>query len=243
MTTTAADVETTYALTQVETSPPWLRDPTGTAWALALGTTKDGYLEAAKRAVRARFPGDAPLDALVRLARTFNLDTRLAALLGPEALSPLLAAAWDAWAQSGTKPGLVARLAELGLSEPQIFEAWEWAPSSPRWWRFWVVLQPSPYINSIFSHWPWPSDMLADGTWASPGTWSAGGPWAESVPPAWLALVRATIAKWKPKHAVCERIIFLQSGQTFGTRVRRPDGSLTWAPMAWLPAQISYLEP
>jgi len=230
-----------YAALQHETSPPWMQRPNGAAWNFAVGTMKDGYLEAAKRAVLARFPDGAPQDALARIARTFNLDTGIADLLGIEALRTVLAAAWDAWAFAGTKAGLLARLAELGLNA-SIYEAWEWAPGTPAWWRFWVVIRPVGY-SADWPSYPWDNHLMDDGTWDGAGTsWDDPGVWAEAPPPDWLARIRATIAKWKPTHAVCDSIVLLQSGETFGTRIRDYP-YLKWGAMQWLPAQISYLPP
>lgn len=49
----------TYLDDQLESSPPWLRQPLGAAWARAFGSQKDWLADIAKQAVKARFAGSA----------------------------------------------------------------------------------------------------------------------------------------------------------------------------------------
>src|SRR5207245_5578740 len=87
---------TTYPDYQIQKSPPWLQGPNGATWSFVSGITKEAYLEAAKRAVKARFPQFAPSDALDKVGENFQIDRAFA---GSD--SVFVAQLMNAWATWG----------------------------------------------------------------------------------------------------------------------------------------------
>lgn len=220
------DAPTDYAVVQVTDAPPWLQRGKGGDWLAVTGLLKDAFRELAKRAVKARYPGTTPPDGLDRVASNFQIERDVAPT--DAQLVAALKKAWESWESAGTKPGLLARLVDAGYVAPAIYEASEWDPYNPEWWRFWVVLRP-PY--------PWTDTSLSDGRWGDAGTWSDGGAWAQGIPPEQYGRLRRIVHKWKPTHARCAGIILLASGELFGTRPG------TWATQSWSnSANAIYLE-
>jgi hypothetical protein len=182
------------------------------------GITKEAYLEAAKRAVKARFPQFAPSDALDKVGENFQIDRAFA---GSDSIFVAqLMKAWATWGAAGTKPGMLSALNAAGLTNVTVWEKFQWTETYPnRWWRFWIVARP-PF--------PWNCDPLADGLWGSPGSWNDGGVWATGIPQNDWARMRRIIRKWKPAHAQCESLILLLNGELFGTRTGTWGAQQSW---------------
>lgn len=208
---------------QVESSPPWMRGPMGTNWQTAHGLLKDGLREAMKLAVKARFPGLAPGDALDLVGHTLQIP-RAFAKNDAQYVSALLNG-WATWKQAGTVPGMTAVLTAAGLTGVQIKEAWYWFDGLPN------------YYFTIVASWPgpWNTDPLADGTWGSAGTWGDAGLWAGGIPVVDRARLKARINKWKPARAVCATVIFPLTGGYWG------DGSVWGSDGTWGGSSALYI--
>jgi hypothetical protein len=183
-------VPTDYSEFQVLDAPAWMGRTWGEKWNYFLGLFKDGFEEAARTAVRVRFPNLCPPDALDALAFERNLERGFRDTLVQ--YRARVHGAWETWEWAGTKKGLSDAIVAAGYETPIIFEYRDW-PYTGRWWDFWVVLLP-PF--------PWEGGE-ADGVWDGPGTWGDGGAWAYDIPDDDLRRLRALIKKWKPTHMHC----------------------------------------
>ncbi len=120
-----------------------------------------------------------------------------------------LARAWQDWPFAGDEAPIIAQLAAAGFPGAQIF----YTIDGTNWSRFTVFFPPGthtvtaagPLVGSF---------IVGDGTIVGP----------VGITPAQLHTIRAVIAKWKPGHWVCEKIVFQLSGWAVG------DGSVVGAP-------------
>ena len=100
----------------LETLPiPWLNRPQGKAFLAAHGVVLDDLVDRVKQAVKVRFPGLAPSDALGPLANERLLDR------GPsetnESFATRLQKAWNVWPFVGTATGLLIALHFAGFTD------------------------------------------------------------------------------------------------------------------------------
>jgi hypothetical protein len=190
---------------QVETSSLWLRGQHGTDWEYAFGLVKQGFLQAAKNAIKARFPELAPGDALDPIGETLQIERAFAR--DDNEYIAMLMRAWASWGEAGTRPGMMDVLTHAGrLLDVDVKEAWDWNDGNPSW--FFTVTCAAPT--------PWNTDPLADGQWQDPGTWNDGGVWAGGIPVVDRARLKALITKRKPTHSVCAAVIVvLRPGDLF----------------------------
>lgn len=187
----------TYEEFAPELHPPPLRGPYGTAWAEEHGARLDELLADTKDGVKARFPDDAPTDALPRIAAD-RLIVR-----GPvetdDEFRARLKAALAAWQWAGTKKGLLDHgLAPLGLEDTGIKTNTEWGSvpdgDTVKWARFWLVIAETH---------PWDDD----GTWGDPGTYESTGTWGSTATLEEIQQIRSIIRLWKPARDVCFAIV------------------------------------
>jgi hypothetical protein len=194
----------------IELAPPWLRGRWGEAWNGTVGLAMDMVAEGAMQAVKARFIKGAPSDALpyagtdrqIERAPGESDDQYRARLLG----------AFETWRLAGTNKGITTALAVIGYPNARVFESHDWFPGNPRWWRFWVVIDP-PHG---FTTW-----KVGDGTKLGMkllGLDKAGDKSA-------VDLLRRVVRKWKAAHTVCEKLIVVLSGKLLGTGWKLGDGT------------------
>jgi len=183
-----------YSSYEVQRAPAWLRGPFGAGWLEAHGLIKDGLVEGARQATKARFVSVAPSDALPYAASDRGLermphDTEATwrARLGQ---------AWELWAWAGTRKGVVDALERTAIaSSVAIYDAHQWNAGTGSWARFWVVLQtdfgPPPICGAPGLSVGQP-DLLCGLTGATSVQINA--------------ILRA-VRLWRPPHAFCEAII------------------------------------
>lgn len=199
---------------QLETlAPGWLRGPLGEGLALAMGHMKDAFAQAARQAVKARFPLLAPADALPSIGADRMLER-----MPPEtepSYSARLVAAWDAWAKGGTVEGITDAIALTGLCTAIVYNTFEADLGPGSWARFIVVLSGHPWSG--------------DGVWGDPPPWGDGGTWGSTALVSEVDLIRRQVAKWKGAHALCLGIIVPLGGEIWGI----PPGGLWSDPSTW----------
>jgi len=194
---------------EVELMPPWLRGRWGEAWARAQGLAKDLLAEGAVQAVKARFLRDGPPDALAYAGTDRQIERGPAE--SDASYRARLRGAFETWRLAGTNKGILTALAVIGFTKVAIYENKDWAPGDPRWWRFWIVVEP-PH--------PFTTWMLGDGT--KLGTKLLG---LDAGGTAALDLFRRVVRKWKAAHTTCEHIIIVLSGSLHGTGWKLGDGT------------------
>lgn len=168
---------------------------------------KDAFVEGAIQALKCRWAGSCPVDALQWIGIERGLPQLATENLYAYRLR--LQNAWTIWTYAGTKQGVLSAVQALGYSNVLIRENYEWnAGYNPdpngvvQWWRFWVIIdQPHSYAFS----WYW-----GDGsTWGSGKTWGLGQ--AQSI-----ADIVSQIRRWKPPHTICSSLVIIISGKIWG---------------------------
>jgi hypothetical protein len=203
----------------IELAPPWLRGRWGEAWNGTVGLVMDMTAEGAMQAVKARFLKRGPADALPYA----GTDRQIERAPGEpdDVYRARLLAAFETWRLAGTNKGILTALAVIGYSKARIFESHDWYPIDPRWWRFWLVIEP-PHA---FTSW-----KLGDGTKLGTKLLGLGGAEAKAA----LDLLRRVVRKWKAAHTVCEKIIIVLFGKLLGTGWKLGDGTKLGAKSIYL---------
>ncbi len=184
----------------------------GENWFVFWGHLKDAFTEAAKEAVKARFPSLAAVDALEAQAADRNNERYPAET---EALFRVrLAETFDRYAFLGTPAGVTAAAEQVpGVTGVVYREAWQWDPASPLWARFWLVLATT---------WEMPA------TWGGGATWGDGSLWGLSAPKASLDFLRRQVRRWKAAHARGKLLIKIGDASVWGEPDLTWGGGKTW---------------
>lgn len=95
-------------------APPWLQGPRGRRWTRSVGDGLDALVERLKLGVKARFPLEAPEDALGRLGLERGIPR--GAVETSEAYAARLADAWETWPWAGTPYGMLRAFRAAGYS-------------------------------------------------------------------------------------------------------------------------------
>lgn len=189
---------------QLRQAPTWFAAPAGSDWWTLWGQTKDVCAEAAKEAVKARFPSLAAYDALE--VQAVERNTERYPLESESAFRVRLAESFDRWTWGGTPQGVIdAAAATPGVTSVGYFEAWQWDPGSERWARFWLVLE---------------------STWSEPPDWDDDGLVFDSDESDFLfdltadresiEFLRRQVRRWKAAHAKCESaLVLIGDGHVF----------------------------
>lgn len=205
-----------------------IRGPYGSAWAEALGQTKDDLLARTKESTKVGFVGVCADDALARHGEDFDLprlpgeaiDTYRARLLG----------AWETWGWAGTEHGLRVALNLLGwwgVWLPTVRQLGHPDPYTNLWARYYVFITGEATWGELaWASFNWGADLTID---ASAPAWGAfdwgellwGLDAADTVP----AQIRATLRKWENARDRVANITF-----TFGAVLW---GRETWGLFDW----------
>jgi len=224
-------------------APAWLREGEGGQVLFSLGYLMDGFVERLREGVHARFPSDAPADALAYLGRDRRIRRGLSesdasyrvrlirylddlrVLGNPYALMTQLRAflgadlAMRTVDNNGTWFSIEAdgtRSVELGAGN------WDWDGSAASWSRFWVIIYPNGFWSTI----TWGDPAL---TWGKPDL-----TWGSTATPDQVKGVRELVAEWKPAGTRCVNIIIAFDNASFDPTdppgAPLPDG--TWGKMS-----------
>lgn len=217
-------------------APSWLQGPWGRKFLGTVGLTLDAYADDADAAVKVRFVGQCPPDAL-----SYHGDER-SLPRGPaeteDQYRAQLADAWEIWRLAGTPAG-ITRVLQHYLStatiEIKAVRGWQdiwgsgvwgdtatWGDLTP-WgdgsiWGGGVWGWDPPDHNSgwwsrfwvlLSGTLPWTSDSA----WGGTGTWGDSGSWGSTATPAEVATVKRIIKKFRPARDICAGIIVLLDGE------------------------------
>lgn len=203
----------TFRNALLESAPSWLRGPVSDAFLGAIGTMLDGWAEWGWYAVRARYPEEAPPDALGYIGNDRNLER------GPAQTDPGYAAqlrrAFDTWRVAGNAGTVLRQLAAYftGIATPPLRAVsdgaiwheyaygppeavtktvvgtnWDWdGYAGTRWWRGWVILDSTDG--------PWAIDE-----WSDDEFWGDGGTWGTTASYEEVISILRIVRKWKPAH-------------------------------------------
>lgn len=180
----------------LDRAPPWLLGPWGKALLFVLGSVKQAFVDAARQAVKARFPQVAPSDALPALAASRMLFAGKGE--SQASLRARILRAFIIWQYCGTKKGLLDALDALYPENPansEIEEYWDdpaaFGIDNARWARF--------RLEMWIPHWG-----IAP-AWDA-FHWDDGSHWDVTAPEAEIRALRATIHRWTPAYAKCVRL-------------------------------------
>ncbi|MRG98280.1 phage tail protein [Polyangium spumosum] len=123
------------------TDAEWLRGPNAQAFLALLGETKDATLDELRAAIKARWPGLGPPDALRLQGQGFDVERFEGET--DEAYLARLERAWETHRGAGTSGAIEESLRAFGLPDVLVIEDWQGRFAEGSWYsRFWVVLGP-----------------------------------------------------------------------------------------------------
>ncbi len=123
------------------TDAEWLRGPNAQAFLGLLGEEKDARIVELRAAVKARWPGIGPPDALFLQGQGFDIERFPGE--SDELYTARLQRAWETHRLGGTAAAVVESLRAYGIPDVQIVEDWEGEFAPGNWYsRFWVILGP-----------------------------------------------------------------------------------------------------
>lgn len=197
-------------------TPRWLQGANSSRLLYAMGVQMDALGDGCVEAVRLRFPGRAPPEALPYMGRDRRIqrgltetDTTYEARLrdwlrahryrgGPYEMLAQIHAYYapDAFpVQLVYRSGRRYSMDSSGVVTVDTI-AFDVDDMPLKWARFWLFFE-------------WPDSIEADGVWDDSGTWDDGGAWDSSLTPEQVASIRLVPREWSATHARGE--IVLQS--------------------------------
>lgn len=214
--------------------PSWLSSGEGEFVLYSLGIMLDAGLERLRLGTLARFPSQAPSDALGYLGRDRKIvrginepDAAYAARLirwlddhairgNPFALHDQIRAYCqaDVMVRTVDRRGNWYTTAANGTRSVALKAGnWDWdGGAATQWARFWVIIYPTAAGD------PW-SDITTWGGWAETGTHE----------PDQVNTIRAIIQDWKPAGTRCEWVIVAYDAASFpGSSTPNPGGDWRW---------------
>ncbi len=206
-----------YKIYQADSAPPALQHARWRALSETIGGAKDAVALAAKSALRCALVTAAPPDALALHRAERRVERTPGTTL--EQQRARLAASCDEFEFLGTAKGLIAALDALGVGSSSIYSAYSGA-SAPLWWLgAWPPASEGDKPPSWTDPWPvaagdtasWPSRFWvsleatpwASAHWADGLKWGDDITWGSTATRADVAIVKRTIARWRPAHCVC----------------------------------------
>jgi len=174
------------------TDAEWLRGPNAQAFLVLLGAEKDDKVGELRAAIKARWPGIGPPDALGLQGQGFDIERFPGE--SDELYTARLQRAWETHRLAGTAAAVVESLHAYGIPDVQIVEDWggEFAPGD--WYsRFWVVLGPNFGTSGIETlTMPFKLGTATLGTTATPDQ---------------VRAIKRQVLRWKDTHGLPVRII------------------------------------
>jgi hypothetical protein len=233
--------------------PKWLQNAWGKNYFSTLGGQLDLLSQQTTQAVLARTPQYGPTDALPVIGDDRSL-VQGTSESNPSFIARLINA-WSTWTQGGTALGLLLDLKAIGyqpfivtqqgyrysltvvdLLNAVAFGNGEWLckpgqrtapnlqgpPGSP-WSHFQLLFIPGGFGNL-------PVSPPAISTWSAGGTPGSGLPLANSAE---IATLVQRIQTWMPGNCVCDGIVAITAGGSWGYPFGVPvGGGITWATRA-----------
>jgi hypothetical protein len=204
---------------QAELAPPWLRQGAGEAWLRGVGDAKDGLELRLRESVKARFPAEAPLDALTRIGGDRGGLER-GVTETEAAWRARLRGAWDVWPWAGTPTGVLRALAFAGYTSVVLVTGTGRAHT----------LDISGNVVTTLA-----GDVMPSGFWNGFRVL-----FVSPLPPSWVPTppsngsdevntLRRLVKQWKPGHAIFEDMVVVQ-GNVWGFPATQTWGQpgLTW---------------
>lgn len=198
-------------------APGFLRRKWGKLFMTTIGYTLDLLFDDAKSAVKARFPGICPDDALGFVGGMRNTERYRAE--DTDGYRAAVVDAWNQWYYAGTSGdltvGLVNKLYRLGYTATII--GWPAAhlltpgPPTPYedWWSaFWVVIYPSPFVRRKWGDPGLKWGQIAASPVGNPDAVITWGSTANSLD---VLELRRALRKWRPAHEISAHVIFKPS--------------------------------
>jgi hypothetical protein len=184
-----------------EAAPPWGEE--WARWHEALGLFADCFHQAAREAILARFPRDAPFDALDRLGQERGGVVRVDVLSreSDEAYRLRLAGSFMALGRRGSKPALQAIVNLIGLENAVVHDRRTW-PVKQRRDIVIYVRQPHPWRRPVKIGSGW---KVGDGTLVG----------IDGMSIRQRDALRTLLLPWIPGHCRCFMRIKI-SGQLIG---------------------------
>ena len=238
-------------------SPTWLQRTVGVRLLYSVAIQLDAYWVRIEQGVKAAMPGQGVTTALPYTGD----DRQMERYAGEtdEAYGDRLAGAWDTWRRAGSARELIHQVqtmcrwisnvatpvrtvSEQGGHTSAVWDErasltgtyihtrvsptnWQW-DTNDRWWRGWLIIDSSVG--------PWTSD----GTWGSDaGLWGDGGTWGSNATVAQVALLEATVRKWKPLHSTVQIIVTWTAGLLDSTDTAPPNPNADGYTAVWQAAQ------
>lgn len=222
-------------------SPPWLLRPWGEKLVTTFAAAQDEHHARSKASVKARFPTQAPGDALESIASDRGLPRAVNETLAD--WRARLASAWDLWPDAGTDRGILRALHWAGFDDCTAFPPYDpqdpsyvrdpaqtviiataydlgaaGRPDAPNtsWSVFWVLVDGGANnINLDLHTWDDPTGWDTWGTGTDPDNWDDYGTWDFDEPLSTIEGWRSAIRTWKPAHALCPHILVFNGPSTW----------------------------
>jgi hypothetical protein len=189
-------------------SPRWLQGAIGGRLLYSMAVQMDALADACVEAVKLRYPGAAPSEALSYIGRDRRMSRGIAE---PDDTYAARLRGWlDAHAGRGGPYAMLAQIRAHYL--PTTFSAQLVYRSGRRYSMDTsgvVTVDTIPFdINDVPEKWArfwlfyaWPFPVDADGTWDSAGLWDDGGVWDSTLSSLEVADLRLVPREWSAAHA------------------------------------------
>ncbi len=230
----------TFAQYQQDVAPFWARQPLGANFLASLGAKKAEAVAIAKQAVQARFPLEAPVDALDAIGHERTLPRYALSGSTPQTddeYRATLLDAWNLWYWGGTAKGMLDELYRAF----QPYTSFRIITQQGRIWSR-DITGAITFVDTV------PRSMGQPDRWNTFQLWftvdAAGDlPWSPIPDNAsqHAATARAIIAAWKPGHTQCHNIVLVESGYPWGY----PGDDTGVTPIVWTtdPVALVWTQP
>lgn len=226
-------------------APRWLTEGDGELVLTTLGLLEDALVERTRQGIKARFPQEAPSDALAPLGRDRRIIRGISE--SDEDYAARLLRWLDDWKVAGNPYALMGQIRAYcgvdmrtrtvdtrgnwytieadGTRSYSLAQAnWDWDGDADKWSRFWVILYPPAELWTISGQWG-NGALWSSGKWGNPGA-----TFGTTATPEQIRSIRSIIADWKPAGTRCPYVIVAFDDASFdpvtSPGAPMPDG--TW---------------